>query len=90
MIAIFLLVLTSGGFSSESQQIVPGTAYRLTFEADGAAAGTPWEVHLRDAKGSLPIDGALEAEWQQLTPDKKAYTQLFYAPADATTFKGPL
>lgn len=80
-----LLALTSVGFAAEPK-ITPGTAYRLSFEAEGAATGTHWAVHLRDADGNLPFDGALEGEWQQLSPERKTYTQVFYAPPDAANF----
>lgn len=84
--AILFLALSSGGFAAEPE-IVPRTAYRLTFEVDAAPAGTRWAVHLRDGGGNLPFDGALESEWQQLTPDRKNYSLLFYAPSDAATFE---
>lgn len=87
--AIVLLALVPAGFAVESEvlPVTPGAAYRLSFEADGATEGSRWAVHLRDAGGNLPFDGVLEGEWQQLTPDRKTYTQLFRAPADATNFQ---
>lgn len=81
-----LLALSMAGLAAEPK-ITPGTAYRLSFEAEGQSAGARWAVHLRDAEGNLPFDGALEGEWQQLTPDRKTYTHLFYAPSDAASFQ---
>jgi len=86
IVAALLLSLPLGGFAAEPT-IIPGAAYRLTFEVEGATAGTPWVIHLRDAGGNLSFDGVLEDDWQQLNPDRRKYTQLFYAPAGAATFQ---
>lgn len=82
----FLLALASTAFAAESEvfPITPGAAYRISFEAEGAHAGTRWFLHLRDAEGNLPFDGALEGDWQQFSPDRTTNAQLFYAPAGTT------
>lgn len=86
---ILLLALPVAGFAEKSKPlpVTPRTAYRLSFEAEGGSAGARWAVHLRDAEGNLPFDGVLEGEWQQLNPEKKTYTHLFYAPADAAALE---
>lgn len=78
-----LLALSCQAFAAEP--LTPQAAYRLTFEAEGAASR--YAIHLRDANGNLPFDGALENDWQTLAPEKKTYTHLFYAPANATSFE---
>lgn len=67
--------------------VTPNTAYRVSFESDGKAGGARWGIHLRDAAGHLPFDGAIEGDWQKLEPGRKTYTQIFYTPAEAATFE---
>lgn len=86
LLALLAVFQSAHGFAFE-QKIAPGAAYRLSFEADGQTGESRWMIHLRDAEGNLSFDGTLENEWQKLSPEKKTYTQLFYAPPDAITFQ---
>lgn len=69
------------------QPITPGLAYRLTFDAEGQKEGAHYAVHFRDTEGNLPFDGVLAAKWQTLSPDKRNYTHLFYAPEGVVAYE---
>ncbi|MBE2205926.1 MAG: DUF4838 domain-containing protein [Chthoniobacterales bacterium] len=87
IVLALLLGLVSGVRAAESEPfpVVPGAAYRLSFEAEGGNDEARWTVHLRDADGNLPFDGVLEGDWQRIEPGRKTHTQLFRAPAGVAT-----
>ncbi len=81
-----LLAFTTASLAA-GPTVAPATGYRLSFDADGQAKGNRWVVHLRDADGNLSFEGALEGEWQQLSPEQKSYSHLFYSPSEAATLQ---
>lgn len=84
IVLVFLLALVTAA-GAATQPVEPDTAYQLSFDAEGETDGGRWVVHLRDAEGNLPFDGALEGEWQTLSAGKKTYVHVFRTPSDVST-----
>jgi hypothetical protein len=68
--------------------VEPNAFYRLSFEAEGAAApAVRWTIHQVDGEGELPYDGCLEADWQHLRAGESRYHHDFLTVGDAVELR---
>lgn len=71
----------------KEETVLPGAAYRLSFDVEKVATEVPWIVHLRDSRGNLPYDGVLDGDWQKIFPGKTQYTHVFRTPPNSAQLR---